>query len=65
MTMAAMVAVIYRLSGLIGCLLGEQIVVLGISGTGLVRMVEFQVLRPELMKLVNVRHGSHRLQGNQ
>jgi hypothetical protein len=37
---------------------------LGISGTGLVRMVEFQVLRPELMKLVNVRHGSHGLQGN-
>ena len=65
MTMAAMVAVIYRLSGLIGCLLGEQIVVLGISGTGLVRMVEFQVLRPELMKLVNVRRGNHGLQGNQ
>ncbi len=46
MTMAAMVAVIYRLSGLIGCLLGEQIVVVGISGSGLMRMVEFQVLRP-------------------
>ena len=57
MTMAAMVAVIYRLPRFVGCLRGELTVVVGISG--LVRMVEFKVLGAALMKLVRIGNSRH------
>ena len=57
MTMAAMMAVIYRLPRVVGCLRGELTVVVGISG--LVRMVEFKVLGAALMKLVRIGNSRH------